>query len=159
MSWNSRPEVVALTGKAKFAKRMAEHLNEPIDAACPITRPGGTTTQIAGSVGGAVGAVVAGASKKTDSDVQIGQFGWLGLGPDHLALTKSSFMGKPTGEPLARVAYADVTDAAVTEGKLTVRVDLHLRDGRHIAFEAKRLGANKPSADVVELLRQRCGGA
>ncbi|HEX7276754.1 MAG TPA: hypothetical protein VF244_05210, partial [Acidimicrobiales bacterium] len=79
------------------------------------------------------------------------------LGPDHLAITKSSFMGKPTGEPLARVAYAEVADATVTEGKLTARVDLNLRDGRHVAFEAKRLGQNKPNADVIELLRQRCG--
>lgn len=147
-----------MTGKAKFAERMATHLNEPIEAACPISRPGGTTTQIAGGVGGAVGAVIAGTAKNTESDVQIGQFGWLGLGPDHLAITKSSFMGKPTGDPLARIAYADVTNATVTEGKLTVRVDLDLRDGRHVAFEAKRLGANKPSADVIELLRQRCTG-
>ena len=67
-------------------------------------------------------------------------------------------MGKPTGDPLARIAYAEVTDASVTEGKLTARVDLNLQDGRHVAFEAKRLGQNRPSADVVELLRQRCGG-
>ena len=147
-----------MTGKAKFAERMAQHLNEPIEAACPITRPGGTTTQIAGSVGGAVGAVMAGASKTTGSDVQIGQFAWLGLGPDHLAITKSSAMGKPTGDPLARIAYSEVTDASVTEGKLTARVDLQLRDGRHVAFEAKRLGQNKPNAEVIELLRQRCGG-
>jgi hypothetical protein len=147
-----------VTGKAKFAERMAKHLDEPIEAACPITRPGGTATQIAGSVGGAVGAVIAGTSKTAESDVQIGQFGWLGLGPDHLAITKSSAMGEPTGEPLARIAYADVTGASVTEGKLTARVDLDLRDGRHVAFEAKRLGQNKPSADVIELLRQRCAG-
>ncbi len=148
-----------MTGKAKFAERMASLLNEPIEAACPITRPGGTTTQIAGSVGGAVGAVIAGASKNTGSDVPIGQFGWLGLGPDHLAITKSSAMGKPTGDPLARVAYAEVTDAVMTEGKLTVRVDLHLQDGRHVAFEAKRLAQNKPNAEVIELLRQRCAAA
>ncbi len=147
-----------MPGKAKFAERMAKHLNEPIEAACPISRPGGTTTQIAGGVGGAVGAVIAGASKGAESDVQIGQFGWLGVGPERLAITKSSFMGKPTGEPLARIAYAEVAGATVTEGKLTARVDLNLRDGRHVAFEAKRLGANKPNAEVIDLLRQRCSG-
>jgi hypothetical protein len=155
-SQDSTEGVAVAPGKEKFAVQMAKHLSEPIDAACPITRTGGTTTQIAGGIGGAVGAVIAGAAKKGPSDVEIGQFAWLGLGPDHLALTKSSLMGKPTGDPLLRVAYADVT-AAVTETKLTLRVDLDLDDGRHVAFEAKRIGQNKPNAEVVELLRERCG--
>ena len=146
-----------VTGKPKFAEQMGKHLDEPIEAACPITRTGGTATQIAGGIGGAVGAVIAGSSKTGASDVQIGQFAWLGLAPDHLVLTKSSMMGKPTGDPLLRVAYADVT-AAVTEAKLTLRVDLDVNDGRHVAFEVKRLGQNKPNAEVVELLRNRCAG-
>jgi hypothetical protein len=145
-----------MAGKSKFAERMAKYLNEPIEAACPITHPGGTTAQIGGTVGGAAGAVIAGTSKHRDSDVQIGQFGWLGLGADHFALAKASFTGKPTGDPLARVAYADVNEATLTEGKLTLRVDLALQDGRHIAFEAKRHGQNKPSVEVLELLRDRC---
>ena len=138
---------------------MAKHLNEPIEAACPITRPGGTTRQIGGAVGGAIGAAISTGSKDTASDVQVGQFGWLGLGPDQFTITNSSLMGKPTGEPLARVAYADVEQAAVTEGKLTLRVDLDLHDGRHVAFEAKRQGQNKPTVEVLELLRQRCDQA
>ena len=148
-----------MTGKSKYAEQMAKHLNEPIEAACPIARPGGTTVQIAGGVGGVAGAVIAGRAKTGPSDVQIGQFAWLGVAPDHFAITKSSMMGKPTGDPLARVAFAEVTAAAVTETKLTLRVDLDLDDGRHIAFEAKRHGANKPSVEVIELLRQRCPGA
>ena len=148
-----------MTGKSKYAEQMAKHLNEPIEAACPIARPGGTTAQIAGGVGGIAGAVIAGMAKTGPSDVEIGQYAWLGLGPGHFAITKTTMMGKPTGDPLARVAFADVTAAAVTETKLTLRVDLDLSDGRHIAFEAKRLGGNKPSADVIELLRQRCPGA
>jgi hypothetical protein len=64
-------------------------------------------------------------------------------------------MGKPS-DSLARVAYADVTGASMTDGKLTVRVDLDLNDGRHIAFESKRHGQNKANADVIELLRTRC---
>lgn len=144
-----------MAGKAKFASQMAKHLNEPVEAACPITRPGGTTAQIGGSVGGVAGAAIAGAGKHRDSDVEIGQFGWLGLGPDHFAITKSSFMGKPTGEPLARVAYSDVTETTLTEGKITLRVDMALQDGRHISFEAKRHGQNKPSVEVLELLRDR----
>jgi hypothetical protein len=35
-------------------------------------------------------------------------------------------------------------------------VEIDLRDGRHIAFEAKRQGQNKPSVEVIELLRSRC---
>jgi hypothetical protein len=149
----------SVTGKSKYAEQMAKHLDEPIEAACPITRPGGMTTQIGGAVGGAVGAAIAGAGKKGGGDVEIGQFAWLGLAADHFAITKASLMGKPTGDPLARVAYADVTDAAVAEAKLTLRVDLDLHDGRHVAFEAKRHGQNKPNVEVIELLRRRCTSA
>lgn len=148
-----------MAGKDKFAQRMAEHLDEPIEAACPITRTGGTAAQIGGSVGGAAGAVIAGRGAGGESDVKIGQFGWLGLGPTHLALTDASFTGKPKGDPLARVAYSDVASAILTEGKLTLRVDLDLADGRHIAFEAKRHGQGKPSVAVLEQLRDRCAGS
>ena len=145
-----------MAGKAKYAERMARHLDEPIEEACPITHPGGTTAQIGGTVGGAVGAGISGAAKNRPSDVPIGQFGWLGLGPEQLSLTNSSFLGKPTGDPLAQIAYREVTEAVITDGKLTMRVDLDLSDGRHIAFEAKRQGQNKPNAAVIESLRNRC---
>src|SRR5690349_11617604 len=128
---------------------MAKHLNEPIDAACPITKAGGSTAQIAGGVGGVVVAVIAGNSTGGTCDVEIGQFAWLGVGTSRFAIPKSSLMGKPTGDPLARIAYADVTQAAVTEAKLTLRVDLDLADGRHVVFEAKRHGQNKPNAEVI----------
>ena len=147
------------TGNAKFAKRMADHLNEQIVAACPITRPGGTARQIGGAVGGIAAVAIASKASNKDNDVEIGNFAWLGLGPDHFAITKASMMGKPTGDPLARVAYADVANAELTEGKITLRVDLDLRDGRHVAFEAKRHGQGKPSVDVLELLRARCVSA
>ena len=145
-----------MVGTSKYADRMGKHLNEQVEAACPITRPGGTAGQIGAGVGGAVGAAISTGSGKTASDVAIPQFAWLGLGPQRFSITKASMMGKPTGDPLAQAAYGDVTLAAVTEGKLTLRVDLDLADGRHIAFETKRLGANKPSVDVIELLRSRC---
>jgi hypothetical protein len=144
-----------MAGKSKFAERMEKHLNEPIEAACPITRPGGTATQIGGAVGGVVGAAIS-SSKQRDSDVDVGQFGWLGLGADHFAITKANFMGKPTGEPLARIAYGQVTAASVAEGKLTLRVDLDVDDGRHISFETKRHGQTRPNVDVVELFQSRC---
>jgi len=142
-------------GKNKFAARMASHLGEQIDAACPITRTGGTARQLGGALGGVAGSAIASTGRSGGGDVPIGQFAWLGLGIFHFAMTKSSMMGKPTGEPLARVAYADVAHVKLTEGKLTVRVDLDLFDGRRLAFEAKRLGQNKPNVDVLALLSSR----
>ena len=81
-----------MAGKAKFAKQMAKHLDEPIEAACPITRTGGTAGQIGGTVGGAVGAVIASTSTSGTSDVEVGQFGWLGLGADHFAIMNASLI-------------------------------------------------------------------
>ena len=146
-----------MTGKAKYAAQLGKHVGGTIEAACPITRPGGTGAQIGGAVGGVAGAVIASkGAKQADSDVDIGQFAWLGVAPDHFVITKASFLGKPTGDPLARVPYGDVAATLVTEGKLTLRVDLDLTDGRHVAFEAKRHGQNKPNVEVLELLRSRC---
>lgn len=145
-----------MAGKEKYAARMSKLLGEPIDAACPITRPGGTARQLTGAMGGAMGAALASVDKTKDSDVAIGQFAWLGLGTTHFAITKASVWGRPKGEPLARIAYTDVTSASVTEGKLTLRADLDLADGRHVAFEIKRHGQGKPSVEVLELLHARC---
>lgn len=142
-------------GKTKFAARMAGHVGQQIDAACPITRPGGTARQMGGALGGMAGAGIASTGRKASGDVQIGQFAWLGLGTFHFVITKSSMMGKPTGEPLARLSYAEVARAKLTEGKLTVLVELDLFDGGRLAFEAKRLGQNKPNVDVLALLQSR----
>jgi hypothetical protein len=143
-----------VSGKSKYAERMAKHLGEPIDSACPITSS--ANAQIGSAVGGVVGAVMAGKGAGAQSDVQIGQFAWLGLGPEHFAITNSSFTGKPTGEPLIRAAYADVAAMEVTQNKLSLRAELGLKDGRTVVFEAKRQGANKANADVVADLKSRC---
>jgi hypothetical protein len=145
-----------MAGKEKYAGRMADHLGQPVEAACPITRPGGSVAQIGMATGGLVGAAIASKGGKDTGDLEIGQFAWLGLTSTGLVITKANFMGKPTGDPLATVAYAEVAEAVVTEGKITLRVDLVLHDGRHVAFESKRQGANKPSVEVIELLRSRC---
>ena len=107
-------------GNTKFAARMAGHVGEQIDAACPI-----------------------------------GQFAWLGLGTFHFVVAKSSLMGKPTGALLARVSYAEVARAKLTEAELTLRVDLDLFDGRRLTFETKRLGQHRPNVDVLVLLQTR----
>lgn len=141
-----------MAGKDKYAAQMASHLGEPVDAACPITRPGGSAAQIGG---GLVGAALASKVGSGKGDLDVGQNAWLGLTATHLALTKSSFMGKPTGDPLARLAFTEVAEVVLTEGKITLRADLALHDGRHIAFEVKRLGNGKQSVEVLELLRDR----
>ncbi len=129
-----------MAGKAKHADRMASHVGEPIDAACPITHSGGTASRIGGAVGGAVGAGLAGTGGATASDIEIPQFAWLGLGADRFTLTKASAMGKPTGDPLARLAYRDVSGVVLTSGKASIQADLDLADGRHLAFEVQSRG-------------------
>lgn len=143
-----------MAGKGKYADRMAKHLGEAIDSACPITNS--ANAQIGASVGGVVGALLPGKGAGTVSDVDVGQFAWLGLGPTHFAIAKASAMGKPTGEPLVRAAYADVADIEISEAKLSLRCELGLRDGPAVVFEAKRQGANRANAEVVAELQQRC---
>jgi len=145
-----------MAGKAKYAERMASHVGEPIDAACPITHSGGTAGRIGGAVGGAVGAGIASTGGAGESDIEIPQFAWLGLGADHFTLTKASAMGKPTGDPLARLAYQDVSGVELTSGKASVQADLDLADGRHLAFEIQSRGTGKSSVGVLELLKERC---
>ncbi len=143
-----------MSGKSKYADRMASHLGEAIDSACPITNS--ANAQIGAAVGGVVGAAMGSRSKGAESDIQIGQFGWLGLGPEHFAITNASFTGKPTGEPLIRAAYADVAAIEVTENKLSLRAEMGLTDGRTLVFEAKRQGQNRANGDVVADLKSRC---
>lgn len=145
-----------MAGKAKYAERMASQVGEPIDAACPITHSGGTAGRIGGAVGGAVGAGMAGAGGGGASDIDIPQFAWLGLGAERFTLTKASAMGKPTGDPLAQIAYKDVTGVVLTPGKASLKADLDLTDGRHLAFEIQSRGTGKPSIGVLELLQERC---
>ena len=147
-----------MAGKDKYAQQMASHLGQAVDAACPITRPGGAAAQIGMASGGLIGAAIASKGGKDKGDLEIGQNAWLGLTTTHLAITGTSMMGKPKGDPLATVAFADVTEVALTEGKITLRADLALADGRHIAFEVKRLGNGKQSVEVLELMQQRCAG-
>jgi hypothetical protein len=138
----------------KYATNMAKHLGEEIDAAAPITNS--ANGQIGAGVGGVVGAIMAGKGAGAGSDIEIGQFAWLGLGPTHFTITNSSFSGKPTGDPLIRAAYADVAGIEVDKGKLGLRCEMGLNDGRVLIFEAKRQGMNKQSEQVVTDLRDRC---
>lgn len=145
-----------MAGKSKYAERMASQVGEPIDAACPITHAGGTAGRIGGAVGGAVGAGIAGSGRAGQTDIDIPPFAWLGLGTERFTLTKASAMGKPTGDPLAQIAYREVTGIQLTSGKASMQADLDLADGRHLAFEIQSRGTGKPSIGVLELLQERC---
>jgi hypothetical protein len=151
-----------MPGKAKSADRLGKHLNEQVDAACVVTRPGAAASQAGMNVGGAIGAGISsmGGRKGGVGDIDAGTNSWLGLGPAEFTLTKGDKLwGKPKGEPFARIAYGDVASAETTEGKMTMRTDVALADGRAFAFEVKRLGpVNKPNVEVLEELRSRCGG-
>jgi hypothetical protein len=150
-----------MAGSSKKAARLSKHLGEPIDAACSISPPGATSSQIGANVGGAIGAGIGTAGgQKQGGTVKFGRFAWLGLGSDGFTVTGAdALLGRPKGEPLLRARYADVT-AALTKGKLTLRGDVELADGERLSFEVKRPGpANKPSVEVVELFAERCGAA
>jgi hypothetical protein len=151
-----------MIGKTKHAQRLTNHLGFVIDAACPVTRVGAAARQMSAGVGGAVGALVGSAmanrGRSATSDVQIGAAGWLALGDGWFWIVKGDlFLGRPKGEPLAVVAYAEVANVELFTGKLATRADIDLADGRYIAFESKRRGANKMNAAVLEEFRTRCG--
>ncbi len=152
-----------MAGKAKYAEKLSKHLNSPVEAACVVSRPGSTTaTAVTAGIGGAVGAAAAtAASRRADTGADIAVDGnvALALGPDGFSLVKLDiWLGRPKGEAYAHVPYADVDRMDLKEGKITVRADLALNDGRNVAFEAKRLAANRPNVEVLELLASRCNG-
>jgi hypothetical protein len=150
-----------MAGKEKYAQRLAKHLGTQVDAACAVSKPGNTATlAIGGALGAAAAAARAGRAGESGGEITVGSISWLGLGPDGFTLTKGDMlMGKPKGEPFAQVPYSDVSAVELTEGKLTMRTDVVLNDGRAFAFESKRIGpANKPNVEVLELFKQRCGG-
>jgi hypothetical protein len=154
-----------MAGKAKYADQMSKHLGTQVDGACGIAKPGSTMTgALTVGVGGAVGAAAAAAAGSRGGpapagDIAVTRNSILALEPDCFDLVGiDALLGRPKGEPYAKVPYADVAEVALSEGKITTRVDVALTDGRTFAFESKRLGANKPNREVLELLRQRGGG-
>jgi hypothetical protein len=145
-----------MAGKAKYAEKLADHLSAPVDAACAISRPGTTATA---SIGGLVGAAasVAVSHRGGDNDIKITGGAWVAVQPDRFSLVKGdNVWGRPKGEPIAQIPYHDVAALALKRGRLTMRADVALTDGRTFAFEAKHRGANKPNAEVLELLASRC---
>jgi hypothetical protein len=150
-----------MSGKSKHAERLAKHLNEPVDAACAVSRPGSAAGQVAGGVGGLAGVAASGGlrvkGKAVGNDINVGTISWLGLGPTGFTLTKGdNVFGKPKGEPFERLAYSEVASVTLTAGKITIRADVVLGDGRTFALETKNRGpVNKPNVEVLELFRDR----
>jgi hypothetical protein len=147
-----------MAGKPKHAQQLSKHLNAPIDAACMIDKTGSTATM---AIAGVAGAAARAAMKRGGAEeLRFDKNGWLALGVDSFALVYGdAFLGRPKGEPVAHVRYADVAGVALKQGKLTIRADVTLDDGRAVAFETKRMGANKGNPDVFALLAERCRAA
>ncbi|MCW3065289.1 MAG: hypothetical protein JWN32_2461 [Solirubrobacterales bacterium] len=145
-----------MAGKAKYAEKLAKHLDAPIDGACAINKPGSTATM---AVGGVLGmAASAAATRRAGADeIKVVSNGWLAVGPRSFALVRGDkLMGNPKGEPFADIAYTDVAGVDIKQGRITVRASVSLLDGRSFAFETKSKGANKGNPEVLELLAERC---
>jgi hypothetical protein len=148
-----------MAGKAKHAELLANHLNAPIDAACLINKTGSTATMAIGGVAGAAAKSAIG-KRRGGEELRVDKNGWLALGADWFALVYGdAFLGRPKGDPIAQIRYADVAGVELKQGKITLRADVALRDGRSVAFETKRMGANKGNPDVFALLATRCSDA
>lgn len=148
-----------MAGKPKHAQQLSKHLNAPIDAACLIDKPGSTKTM---AIGGVVGSAAKSALDKRGrgEELRVDKNGWLALGPDSFALLHGdAFLGRPKGEPIAQIRYSEVAGVELKKGKITMRADVALDDGRSVAFETKRMGANKGNPEVFELLAERCRAA
>ena len=148
-----------MAGKSKHAQQLSKHLNAPVDAACMIDKPGSSKTM---AIGGVVGSAAKSAfdKRRAGEELRVEKNGWLAVGPDAFALVHGdAFLGRPKGEPIAQIPYAEVARVELKPGKITLRADVTLDDGRTVAFETKRMGANKGNPDVFALLADRCRAA
>jgi hypothetical protein len=144
-----------MAGKPKHAELLSKHLNAPVDAACMINKTGAAATM---AIGGLVGTAAKSAlSRDKDEELRVDTNGWIALGPESFTLVKGDkFLGRPKGDPIAQIAYTDVAGVELKQGKITLRADVALADGRAFAFETNRKGANKTNPEVLELLAGRC---
>ena len=146
-----------MAGKPSHAAKLAMHLDRAVDAACMINKPGATATlAVVGVVGAAASAV---ATRRPEADeIKVITNGWLAVSPDGFALVNADkFLGNPKGEPFAEIRYDDVAGVELRRGRITMRAQITLVDGRTFGFETKTKGPNKGNPDVLELLAERCG--
>jgi hypothetical protein len=164
--WDVRSKEGRVAGE-KSARRLAKHLGRQVDGACPVNTIGTTAARVRassrGTVGGAVRATAIGLAaerERSDDELNVGQLSWLALDPSGFSLTKaSSQLGRLQGPPFAEIAYADATDMQIVPGdKYTTSVRILLDDGRSLEFEVNTYRRNAVNLELLELLRERCGG-
>ncbi len=145
-----------MAGRRKHAQLLADYLHEPVESACMVTRPGATArVTVGGLAGEAVGAGIArrgpGGSVKFDSN------GWLAIGEDAFTLVRRDLRSnRPTGEPVIRIDYREVSEVVLSQGFFTTHADVSIFDGRTLAFETPRRGLHRPNRRVLEALAARC---
>lgn len=101
--------------------------------------PGGVKRTMGGAVGGAVGALAAGAGKATAGTVELPRKFVLGLTNQRLLICKpDSFMGNPK-DVIYGIPVADITSAGWGDsGKLSAQAVIALRDGNTLIVEAMK---------------------
>jgi hypothetical protein len=147
-----------MAGKPKHAALLSKHLAEPVDAACRVNKTGAAKTM---AIGGLVGTAARSAidKRKAPDELRVNSNGWLAVGPRSFTLVYGDkFLGRPKGDPIARIPFSDVAAIELKQGRVTTRADVALVDGRAFAFETDRRGANKTNPEVLELLAGRCPG-
>lgn len=126
-----------MAGQMRYAHRLANHLEAPVDAACMISEPDGADASAA--------------------EIRVDGTGWLAVGRDAFALLEGdAWMGRPRGRPIAVIPYDEVVTVAVTRRTTTARADLELRDHRTVTFETRCVASDLASLEVLELLSRRC---
>jgi hypothetical protein len=145
-----------MSGKPSNAQKLAIHLDCPVDAACMINKPGATATMaVGGVVGAAARATVA--RRAGAEEIKVVRSGWLAVCSQWFSLVNGDkILGNPKGKPFAEIPFEQVAAVALKLGMVTMRADIVLWDGRTVAFETKRKGANRGNIEVLELLAERC---
>ena len=146
-----------MAGRRKHAQLLAAHLHEPIESACIVTPPGATArVTVGGLAGEAVGAAIR--RREPGGSVKLDRNGWLAIGEDAFTLIRRDLRSnRPTGEPVTRITYSEVSEVVLAQGLFTTHADVSLTDGRTLAFETPRHGLHRPNRRVLEALVARCG--
>jgi hypothetical protein len=145
-----------MAGRPKHAQLLTDHLDERIDSALHDHAARATArVTIGGVVGDAAGARI-GRREQQDNAIAFQSNGWLALGEDAFTLVRRDRSNRPTGDPIARVAYSDVAKVVLSLGMFTTHAVVALRDGRTVEFETPRRGFHRQNRAVLDALVTRC---
>jgi len=146
-----------MAGRPKHAQLLGDYLREPIESACMITRPGATARVTIGGMAGETAAARIRHHSRHDNRINFDGNGWLALGRLSFTLIYRDLIGnRPTGDPVARVAYVEVADVALSQALFTTHVEVAFHDGGIVVFETPRRGFHRPNRAVVASLVSRC---